>query len=102
MPQAKAQSRIDNVLSFEEAQRTVLSHANQVRSLRKQIEQVSILDSLGRVLSQHIVADRAFPPFPRATRDGYAVRSQDVQRVPVELNVVGEVRAGGNFPAGFT
>lgn len=102
MPQVKAQSRIDNVLSFEEAQRTVLSHANQVRSSQKQIEQVPILDSLGRVLAQDIVADRDFPPFPRATRDGYAVRSEDVRRVPVELNLAGEIRAGGNFPAGFT
>jgi molybdopterin molybdotransferase len=101
MPQANTQSRIESVLSFEDAQRTVLSHANQVRSSQNQIEQVPILDSLGRVLAQHIVADRDFPPFPRATRDGYAVRSEDVQRVPVELKVAGEVRAGGNFPPGF-
>jgi|SRR5581483_3628925 len=101
MRQAKAQSRIDNVLNFEEAQRTVLSHAHQVRSSQKQIEQVPILNSLGRVLAQRVVADRDFPPFARATRDGYAVRSEDVRRVPVELNIAGEVRAGGDFPAGF-
>lgn len=102
MPQVKAQSRIDNVLNFEEAQRTVLSHANQARFSQKQIEQVPILDSLGRVLAQPILADRDFPPFPRATRDGYAVRSEDVGRVPAGLKLAGEIRAGGDFPAGFT
>ena len=102
MPHAKAQSGIETVLSFEGAQRTVMSHADHVRSRQKQIEQVPILGSIGRVLAENIVADRDFPPFPRATRDGYAVRSEDAERVPVELNVAGEVRAGGNLPAGFT
>jgi molybdopterin molybdotransferase len=49
---------------------------------------------LGRVLSQGILADRDFPPFARATRDGYAVRSEDLTDVPARLEVVGEVKAG--------
>jgi molybdopterin molybdotransferase len=102
MPQAKAQSRIETILSFEDARRTVISHADQVRSRQMQVEQVPILASLGRVIAENIVADRDFPPFPRATRDGYALRSDDVQRVPAELKFAGEIRAGGNFPAGFT
>lgn len=102
MSQAKAQSRIESVLSFEDAQRTVLLHANNVRSSRKQVEQVPILASLGGVLADDLIADRDLPPFPRATRDGYAVRSEDVQRVPVELTVAGEIRAGGDVPAGVT
>jgi molybdopterin molybdotransferase len=93
---------MENVLSFEDARRTVLAHANKVHSWRRQVEQVPILASLGRVLADDVIADRDFPPFPRATRDGYAVRSEDVQRVPAELIVAGEIRAGGDVPAGFT
>ena len=90
------------MLSFEDAHQLVFSHANQLGSPQRRVEQVPILDSQGRVLAEDIMADRDFPPFPRATRDGYAVRSEDVQHVPAVLKVGGEVRAGGNFPAGFS
>ncbi len=102
MLQTKAQSRIESVLSFEDARRAVLSHADEVRASRKQVEQLPILASLGRVLADDVIADRDFPPFPRATRDGYAVSSADMQRVPIDLRVVGEIRAGGDFPPGFS
>jgi len=35
----------------------------------------------GRVLRQSVVADRPFPPFNRATMDGYALRSAEVGEV---------------------
>ena len=99
---AKPQSRTERILSFEEARESVVSHATDVRSSQeKKIEEVPILSCVGRVLAEDIVADRDFPPFPRATRDGYAVRSEDLQRVPAELTIRGEIRAGGNLPAGF-
>lgn len=60
-------------------------------------ETVSILNGLGRVLAEPILADRDFPPFPRSTRDGFAVKSADVQNVPVKLRVVGQIKAGGSF-----
>jgi molybdopterin molybdotransferase len=43
-------------------------------------ETVDLLAGLGRVLAEGIVADRDFPPFARATRDGYAVRAADLRR----------------------
>src|SRR3981189_3497662 len=49
---------------------------------------------LGRVLAEGILADRDFPPFARATRDGYAVRAADLAEAPARLEVVGEVKAG--------
>ncbi len=58
-------------------------------------EPVELLLAGGRVLAQTVEADRDFPPFPRATRDGYAVRAADVARVPATLKRVGEIRAGG-------
>src|SRR5258708_4914537 len=60
-------------------------------------EAVSILNSLGRVLAETILADRDFPPFPRSTRDGFAVKSTDVQNAPTKLRVVGQIKAGGSF-----
>src|SRR5882672_5206073 len=60
-------------------------------------EAVSILNSLGRMLAEPILADRDFPPFPRSTRDGFAVKSTDVQNVPTKLRVVGQIKAGGSF-----
>jgi len=45
-------------------------------------------------LAEGIVADRDFPPFARATRDGYAVRAADVAKTPARLDVIGEIKAG--------
>lgn len=47
--------------------------------------------ALGLRLAQDVRADRAYPPFARAARDGYAVRTCDAGR---KVDVVGEVAAG--------
>jgi molybdopterin molybdotransferase len=80
------------VVSFEEARHLVEQHAGSVRT--GEVETVDLLAGLGRVLAEGIVADRDFPPFARATRDGYAVRAADLAEVPARLEVVGEVKAG--------
>jgi len=48
----------------------------------------------GRVLAEDVLADRDTPPFARAARDGFAVRSGDLGSLPVRLECVGEARAG--------
>jgi molybdopterin molybdotransferase len=80
------------VVSFEEARRLIERHA--VGLCPGGVETVDLLAGLGRVLAERIVADRDFPPFARATRDGYAVRAADLAEVPARLEVVGEVKAG--------
>jgi molybdopterin molybdotransferase len=90
----KASTTADRVLPLEEARHIVEDHASQLRA--KQVETASLLDSLGRVLAVQICADRDFPPFPRATRDGYALRAEDVRTTPARLKVTGEVRAGAS------
>ena len=85
------------VASFEEARRIVDEHAAKVLAARADSSATEIVDLLaarGRVLAEPIRADRDFPPFPRATRDGYALRSLDVERVPARLKVIGEIKAG--------
>ncbi len=80
------------VVSFEQARHLVEQHAAGVHP--RDVETVDLLAGLGRVLAEAIVADRDFPPFARATRDGYAVRAADLAQVPARLAVVGEVKAG--------
>jgi molybdopterin molybdotransferase len=81
-------------LSFTDARSCVEEHAGALNAVDIVIEQLSVLDSLGRVLAEDVVADRDFPPFPRATRDGYALRAQDLGSLPARLKVIGQVKAG--------
>jgi molybdopterin molybdotransferase len=80
------------VVSFEQARHLVEQHAATV--VPGEAETVDLLAGVGRALAEGIVADRDFPPFDRATRDGYAVRAGDLAEVPARLEVVGEVKAG--------
>ena len=79
-------------MSFEEARHLVEQFAAGVSP--EEVETVDPLAGLGRVLAEGILADRDFPPFARATRDGYAVRAADLAEIPARLEVVGEVKAG--------
>ena len=85
------------VLKFEEAYRTVLDYCRQIPP--PPVEEAPLPATLGRVLAQTLLADRDFPPFHRATRDGYAVRSSDLKDVPLRLRVIGKIKAGASFGA---
>jgi molybdopterin molybdotransferase len=81
-----------SILTFEEARHVVEGHAAQLRPRIK--EKVELLASIGRVLAEPIAADRDFPPFRRAMRDGYALRAADLANLPATLEVIGEIKAG--------
>lgn len=83
-----------NILSFEEARHTVEQHASQLRPRGKEL--VALLDSVGLILAEPVLADRNLPPFPRATRDGYAVLAADLAQLPAKLRVISEIKAGTN------
>jgi molybdopterin molybdotransferase len=80
------------ILNFEDARGIVEEHASHLKPRGREL--LGLLDACGRVLAEPIHADRNFPPFPRATRDGYAIRATDVESAPATLEVVGEVKAG--------
>jgi molybdopterin molybdotransferase len=82
------------ILSFEGARHLVEDHAAQLRPHGR--ESVELLDAAnaGQVLAESIFADRNFPPFPRSTRDGYAIRAVDLSPLPASLEVIGEIKAG--------
>jgi len=81
-----------SILTFEQARHVVEEHAAKMHPTEK--ESLELLEGEGRVLAESVVADRDFPPFPRATRDGYAVRAADLVRLPAKLRVLGEIKAG--------
>ena len=85
------------VLSFEDARKVVEEQAALVQP--KGTEFVDLLAAAGRVLAEPVQADRDIPPFPRSTRDGYAVRAVDLTSLPATLNVIGEIKAGEKIEA---
>ncbi|MGI8992396.1 MAG: molybdopterin molybdotransferase MoeA [Bryobacteraceae bacterium] len=80
-------------MTFEEARECVIREVNRAR-VTPATEIVALEAAGGRVLAEEIRADRDYPPLDRATRDGFAVRSDEL---PGELQVVGEVRAGESY-----
>ena len=58
-------------------------------------EAVPLLDALGRVLAEDVVADRSVPPHDNSAVDGYAVRFDDLDAAAeTRLPVTGRAAAG--------
>ena len=89
------------MLSFEDARRCVEEHAVRLKDTCSQYEEVALLASAGRILAVDISADRDYPPFPRATRDGYAVRAVDLSQFPARLRQTAQIKAGADEPDDF-
>ncbi|HJX84866.1 MAG TPA: gephyrin-like molybdotransferase Glp [Candidatus Angelobacter sp.] len=86
---------IFGVVPFEQACEIVRLYCNRITP--RQPESTPLLQALGRVLAEPILADRDFPPFPRATRDGYALRAENTSTTPATLRVIGQVKAGSDY-----
>ena len=83
-----------NVLGFDEALAVVLAHAANV--VRPGCERVDLLDAPWRVLAEEVGADRDQPPFARCTRDGFAVRAEELSG-NATLRVAGVLKAGDRW-----
>jgi molybdopterin molybdotransferase len=81
-----------HILDFEDARRAVEEHASHAAPIDE--ETIDLLHLATRILAEPITADRDIPPFPRSTRDGYAVRATDLSKLPAKLKVIGEIKAG--------
>lgn len=61
-------------------------------------EEIPLEEAYGRVLAHPVVAPLDFPPFPRSTMDGYALKAEDTFGAslssPIPFKVVGEVEMG--------
>jgi molybdopterin molybdotransferase len=80
------------MLSYEEARKKVIEQIGEKKGPRA-TEQVRVGDALGYVLAQEVKTDREYPPFNRATRDGYAVFAADA-KAGATLKCTGEIKAG--------
>ena len=69
-------------------------------------ETVALLDALGRVLAEPVVAADSLPPFANSSMDGYALRAADLAGAGpdagVRLRVVADVAAGAPSPVALT
>ncbi|HSW41939.1 MAG TPA: gephyrin-like molybdotransferase Glp [Patescibacteria group bacterium] len=85
------------LLSVEEALAAVLGAAPHPLPP----ERVPVVEALGRVLAEPVVASVDLPPWDNSSMDGYAIRAADVagatEAGPRRLEVRGEV-AAGRFP----
>ena len=80
-------------LSVQSARDLVLQHCQRIPG-KQAVENVALLESFQRVLAEPVSLDSDQPPFERSMRDGFALRTEDVQSAPVSLHCIGEVRAG--------
>lgn len=90
----KAKDATHGLTPLEEAQKVVLDSTPILG-----LEKISLLDALGRVLGEDIVAERDNPPWDNSAMDGFAVRWEDIKQEhaiqkPVTLKIVEDVPAG--------
>ncbi|MCP4435518.1 MAG: molybdopterin molybdotransferase MoeA [Actinomycetia bacterium] len=79
------------LVSYEDAFARV-----EARLARTEEVEVAIADSVGLVTTRDLHAVEHVPPFDNTAVDGFAVRSVDVQSVPVQLAVTATVAAGSS------
>ncbi len=85
---------MQGLTSLEDAQKIVFEAAQPLG-----IEKVGLIEALGRVLAEDIIAPRDNPPWDNSAMDGFAVRWEDIKQEhaigkPVELKIIEEVPAG--------
>jgi molybdopterin molybdotransferase len=89
-----------DLITFAEACSVVSAQAAAIQgSWVSEAANCELINALGRRLAVALIADRDQPPFPRVTRDGFAVRAKDVNP-ETHLRVMGQVRAGEAWPSG--
>jgi molybdopterin molybdotransferase len=82
------------MLTFEQARQEIITHVS--RAHVPGIMELEIHSALGCVLAQDLAADRDYPPFDRATRDGYAVRAAEAC-AGATIRCAGEIKAGDSL-----
>ena len=55
---------------------------------------VPLAASLDRVLAENIYPERSLPPFDRATMDGFAIKVEENETIPLVFKIKGTVFAG--------
>ena len=58
------------------------------------IESIDLMDAVGRILREPLIADRDFPPYDRVTMDGIAIRFEDFKKGNRRFKIAGVGAAG--------
>ncbi len=77
------------MITFKEAHSKVIEHIQDYGT-----EQIHLKVAMGRVLAEEVVADRDFPPFNRATKDGIAINFEAIATGQTTFKVEGILPAG--------
>lgn len=77
------------MITVEEAEKIILENTISLPT-----EEVSITDSIGRILAEELRADRDFPPFDRVTMDGIAIRFEQLSKGLDTFRIEAVSRAG--------
>lgn len=77
------------MIGYRQAQQLVLEQAHSFGK-----EEITLEQAFGRVLAETIRADRDYPPFPRATMDGYALRFSDLEKGLRQYTIAETIFAG--------
>lgn len=81
------------LIPFTEAREIILDYP-----MKLSVEEVKLMDGIGRVLAEPVTAGDNLPPFNRSPLDGYAFCTADTrlasQENPVALAIIEEVPAG--------
>lgn len=83
----------DGLLSVAAARARILETVSKERP----VETIALERALGRTLGKDLAAKRTQPPKAVSAMDGYAVRAEDLSRLPVKLKQLGESAAGHGF-----
>ena len=76
--------------TVEEARNLILENFSPLP-----IQDIPVRDARGMVVARDLYASHPLPRFDNSAMDGYAVRRADLVGLPVALDLVGEIRAGG-------
>ena len=60
----------------------------------KRQEKIKIENSIGRILIKTVKSKRNQPPLNLSSMDGFAVRKQDIDKLPKKLDIIEEIKAG--------
>ncbi len=77
------------MITFKEAQEIIIGLSGSFGT-----EVVALESALDRILAEPVLADRDYPPFNRATMDGYAMQLGDIEKGILEFSVAETIFAG--------
>lgn len=79
------------MLSFQQAREVILENIRVAGT-----EQISLVESVGRILAEDVTASWDMPLWNNSAMDGFAVRFADCSASPCRLKVTGYIPAGGH------